>query len=45
MKTVIIAMANILVGFLYTLAELGKIPWRRAWQPTPVFLPRECLWA
>ena len=29
MKTVIIAMANILVGFLYTSAEsteLGKIP-------------------
>ena len=20
----------------------GKIPWRRAWQPTPVFLPGEC---
>jgi len=20
---------------------LRKIPWRRAWQPTPVFLPRE----
>ena len=20
---------------------LGKIPWRRAWQPTPVFLPGE----
>ena len=19
-----------------------KMPWRRAWQPTPVFLPREC---
>ena len=19
----------------------GKIPWRRAWQPTPIFLPRE----
>ena len=19
----------------------GKIPWRRAWQPTPVFLPGE----
>ena len=19
----------------------GKIPWRRAWQPTPVLLPRE----
>ena len=23
---------------------VGKIPWRRAWQPTPVFLPRESLW-
>jgi len=21
--------------------ESGKIPWRRAWQPTPVFLPGE----
>ena len=21
----------------------GKIPWRRKWQPTPVFLPRESL--
>ena len=20
---------------------VGKVPWRRAWQPTPVFLPRE----
>ena len=20
---------------------IGKIPWRRAWQPTPVFLPIE----
>ena len=20
---------------------VGKIPWRRAWQPTPAFLPRE----
>ena len=20
---------------------LGKIPWRRAWQPTPAFLPGE----
>ena len=20
---------------------VGKIPWRRAWQPTPVFLPIE----
>ena len=29
---------------------VGKIPWRRAWQPTPVFLPGEShgqrsLWA
>ena len=23
---------------------LGKIPWRRAWQPTPVFLPGESPW-
>ena len=22
----------------------GKIPWRRAWQPTPIFLPGESLW-
>jgi len=22
---------------------VGKIPWRRAWQSTPVFLPRESL--
>ena len=20
---------------------VGKIPWRRKWQPTPIFLPRE----
>ena len=23
---------------------IGKIPWRRAWQPTPVFWPGESLW-
>ena len=23
---------------------VGKIPWRRAWQPTPVFLPKEAPW-
>ena len=23
------------------LSQVRKIPWRRAWQPTPVFLPRE----
>jgi len=22
--------------------QVGKIPWKRAWQPTPVFLPGEC---
>ena len=22
---------------------VGKIPWRRAWQPTPVFLPEESM--
>ena len=21
---------------------VGKIPWSRKWQPTPVFLPRKC---
>ena len=24
---------------------VGKIPWRRAWQPAPVFLPGESPWA
>jgi len=23
---------------------IGKIPWRRAWQHSPVFLPGESLW-
>ena len=23
---------------------IGKIPWRWAWQPTPVFLPEESSW-
>ena len=23
---------------------VGKIPWRRAWQPTPIFLPGESHW-
>ena len=22
-------------------SQIGKMPWRREWQPTPVFLPRE----
>ena len=25
-------------------AQVGKILWRRAWQPTPVFLPEESPW-
>ena len=24
--------------------SVGKTPWRRAWQPTPVFLPGESPW-
>jgi len=24
-----------------SIPRVGKIPWRRAWQPTPVFLPGE----
>ena len=23
---------------------VGKLPWRRAWQPPPVFLPGESSW-
>jgi len=23
-------------------ARIGKIPWRRKWQPTPIFLPGKC---
>ena len=25
-------------------AWVGKIPWRRKWQPTPLFLPGESPW-
>ena len=32
-------------GDLSLIPEFGKLPWRRAWQPTPVFLPGECLLA
>ena len=27
------------VGDLGLIPGLGRFPWRRAWQPTPVFLP------
>ena len=29
------------VGGLSSIPGVGKIPWRRKWQPTPVFLPGE----
>jgi len=33
------------VGDLGSVPGFGKIPWRRAWQPTVVFLPGETPWA
>ena len=29
------------IGDMGSISGSGKIPWRRAWQPTPVFLPGE----
>ena len=29
----------------WVLSWVGKIPWRRAWQPSLVFLPGESPWA
>ena len=29
-------------GDLGSIPGLGRFPWRKAWQPTPVFLPGEC---
>ena len=29
------------VGDLGSIPGFGRMPWRRKWQPTPVFLPRE----
>jgi len=31
-------------GDLGSIPELGRFPWRRAWQPIPVFLPGESPW-
>ena len=28
-------------GDLGSIPGLGRFPWRREWQPTPVFLPRK----
>ena len=33
-----------LVAALSLQSCIGKMPWRRAWQPTPVFLPGESPW-
>ena len=33
--------AHFLLSCLVTVEWFGKIPWRRAWQPTPIFLPEE----
>ena len=32
------------VGDLGSIPGLGRFPWKRAWQSTPVSLPRESLW-
>ena len=32
------------VGDWGLIPGLGRFPWRRAWQPTPVFLPGESPW-
>ena len=31
-------------GGLGSIPRLGRFPWRRAWQPPPVFLPGESPW-
>ena len=31
-------------GDMGLIPGLGKIPWKRAWQPAPVFLPGESPW-
>ena len=28
-------------GDASSMPAVGKIPWRKAWQPTPIFLPRK----
>ena len=32
------------VGILGSIPGLERFPWRRAWEPTPVFFPRESPW-
>ena len=31
-------------GDMGSIPEIRKIPWRRKWQPTPVFLPGRSPW-
>jgi len=31
-------------GYIRDTGSVPKIPWRRAWQPTPVLLPGESPW-
>ena len=31
-------------GVLGLIPGLGRFPWKRAWEPTPVFLPGESPW-
>ena len=35
------AVSAAVTGHTDSIPGSGTIPWRRAWQPTPVFLPRE----
>ena len=32
------------MGSIWVNSWVGKIPWRRAWQPTPVFFPGKIPW-
>ena len=40
---VVLAVKNLLAnaGDIRDTGSIRKMPWRRKWQPTPVFLPRE----
>ena len=43
---VVLAVKNLLAnaGDIRDTGSIRKMPWRRKWQPTPVFLPREYPW-
>ena len=42
--TVIIEAEIMIISLIFTVFRVGMIPWRRAWKPTPVFLPGESPW-